>query len=51
MVKMDYDFILVGLTSGGPKALYQIIDKFDQSLQTPIIIIQNLPVGFDKIFC
>lgn len=51
IVKMDYDFILIGLTSGGPKALYQIIDKFDQSLQTPIIIIQNLPVGFDKIFC
>lgn len=48
---MEYDFILIGLTSGGPKALYQIIDKFDQSFKTPIIIIQNLPVGFDKIFC
>lgn len=47
---MSYDFVLIGLTSGGPKALYNIIDKFDQSLNLPIIIVQNLPVGFDKIF-
>lgn len=48
---MNYDFVLIGLTSGGPKALYAIIDKFDDSLKLPIIIIQNLPIGFDKIFC
>jgi len=48
---MSYNFILIGLTSGGPKALYNIIDKFDISFNLPIIIIQNLPIGFDKIFC
>lgn len=47
---MIYDFILFGLTSGGSKALYSIIDKFDSSFEIPIIIIQNLPPGFDKIF-
>lgn len=47
---MNYDFIFVGLTSGGPKALYNIIDKFDSSLNLPLIIVQNLPIGFDKIF-
>ena len=48
---MKYDFILIGLTSGGPKALYSIIDKFNESFNIPIIIIQNLPPGFDTIFC
>jgi two-component system chemotaxis response regulator CheB len=48
---MGYDFILIGITSGGPKALYSIIEKFDESFNLPVIILQNLPVGFDKIFC
>ncbi len=47
---MKYDFVTFVITSGGPKALYSIIDKLDKSFEIPIIIVQNLPVGFDLIF-
>ncbi len=47
---MNYDFILIILTPGGPKAFHEIIDKFDESINLPIIVLQTIPSGYDVIF-
>ncbi|MCX8058546.1 MAG: CheB methylesterase domain-containing protein [Spirochaetes bacterium] len=47
---MKYDLLIIGSSTGGPKALYNIIDKFDRDLNIPILIVQHLPVSFENSF-
>ncbi|MCR4421975.1 MAG: chemotaxis response regulator protein-glutamate methylesterase [Exilispira sp.] len=41
-------FIAIGISTGGPEALRQILPKFNTKI--PIIIIQHMPEGFTKDF-
>jgi len=47
---MNYDILIIGSSTGGPKALYNIIDKFNNELNIPILIVQHLPVSFEASF-
>lgn len=47
---MKYDLLIIGSSTGGPKALYSIIDKFDKNYNIPILIVQHLPVSFENSF-
>lgn len=38
--------IAVGLSTGGPKALEQILPRFRSDFPIPILIVQHMPVGF-----
>lgn len=42
--------IAIGTSTGGPKALQQILPMFPQNLPVPIVIVQHMPVGFTGPF-
>jgi two-component system chemotaxis response regulator CheB len=41
-------FIAIGISTGGPEALRQILPKFNTKI--PIVIVQHMPEGFTKDF-
>jgi two-component system chemotaxis response regulator CheB len=42
------DCIAIGVSTGGPTALYQIIPKLPEDFPAGIVIIQHMPPGFTK---
>lgn len=42
--------VVIGASTGGPKALYKVITKFPANIGVPIFVVQHMPVGFTKAF-
>lgn len=42
--------VLIGASTGGPKALYEVITNLPQDLGVPVLVVQHMPVGFTKAF-
>lgn len=42
--------VVIGASTGGPKALYKVITKFTANMGVPIFVVQHMPVGFTKAF-
>lgn len=42
--------VVIGASTGGPKALYKVITKFPKYMGVPIFVVQHMPVGFTKAF-
>ena len=42
--------IVIGASTGGPKALYTVITSLPENLGIPILIVQHMPAGFTKAF-
>jgi two-component system chemotaxis response regulator CheB len=42
--------VAIGTSTGGPKALEQILPMFPYDLPLPILIVQHMPVGFTAMF-
>jgi two-component system chemotaxis response regulator CheB len=42
--------IAVGISTGGPKALQQILPTLPSDLSTPILVVQHMPAGFTAPF-
>jgi two-component system chemotaxis response regulator CheB len=40
--------IVIGSSTGGPRALQQVIPLFPSNLQVPVLIVQHMPAGFTK---
>lgn len=40
--------IAIGTSTGGPKALQQVITKLPENLNAPVLIVQHMPPGFTK---
>lgn len=40
--------IVIGTSTGGPRALQEVITKIPASVQAPILIVQHMPAGFTK---
>ncbi|MDR1617159.1 MAG: chemotaxis response regulator protein-glutamate methylesterase [Syntrophomonadaceae bacterium] len=40
--------IIIGVSTGGPKALYEILPEFPEKLGAGILIVQHMPAGFTK---
>lgn len=40
--------IVIGTSTGGPRALQDVITKIPASVQAPILIVQHMPAGFTK---
>jgi two-component system chemotaxis response regulator CheB len=38
--------VAIGLSTGGPKVLEQILPKFPEEFPVPILIVQHMPLGF-----
>jgi two-component system, chemotaxis family, protein-glutamate methylesterase/glutaminase len=44
------DAVVIGASTGGPKALYSVITNLPEKLGVPVFIVQHMPVGFTKAF-
>jgi two-component system, chemotaxis family, protein-glutamate methylesterase/glutaminase len=44
------DAVVLGASTGGPKALYSVITKLPANLGVPVFVVQHMPVGFTKAF-
>jgi two-component system, chemotaxis family, protein-glutamate methylesterase/glutaminase len=42
--------IVIGASTGGPKALYTVITALPEKVGVPIFVVQHMPVGFTKAF-
>ena len=42
--------VVIGVSTGGPKALEQILPRFSRDFPVPILIVQHMPVGFTAPF-
>jgi two-component system, chemotaxis family, protein-glutamate methylesterase/glutaminase len=42
--------VVIGASTGGPKALYSVITALPEKLNVPVFIVQHMPVGFTKAF-
>jgi two-component system, chemotaxis family, protein-glutamate methylesterase/glutaminase len=40
--------VLIGTSTGGPRALQEVITKLPSDIQAPILIVQHMPAGFTK---
>lgn len=44
------DAVVIGASTGGPKALYAVITAFPEKLGVSVFVVQHMPVGFTKAF-
>lgn len=42
--------VVIGASTGGPKALYAVITAMPERLGVPVFVVQHMPVGFTKAF-
>ena len=49
VIRPTNSLIVIGASTGGPKALYQILPRLERNIP-PIIIVQHMPKGFTKNF-
>lgn len=40
--------VLIGTSTGGPRALQEVITRIPKDIQAPILIVQHMPAGFTK---
>ncbi|MGG0657954.1 chemotaxis response regulator protein-glutamate methylesterase [Rummeliibacillus pycnus] len=40
--------VLIGTSTGGPRALQEVITRLPQNIPAPILIVQHMPAGFTK---
>ncbi|KGR80336.1 protein-glutamate methylesterase/protein-glutamine glutaminase [Ureibacillus manganicus] len=46
--KVSKKVVLIGTSTGGPRALQEVITKLPQEIPAPILIVQHMPKGFTK---
>ncbi len=46
--KIGRKIVLIGTSTGGPRALQEVITKIPKTIQAPILIVQHMPAGFTK---
>ena len=46
--KGKIDFILIGISTGGPNALHELFKQFPAKLECPVLIVQHMPPMFTQ---
>ena len=41
-------FVMIGTSTGGPRALQEVLTKLPKDIQAPILVVQHMPPGFTK---
>jgi two-component system chemotaxis response regulator CheB len=44
------ELLVIGTSTGGPRALHQLLPQFAEDFPLPIIVAQHMPPGFTKVF-
>ncbi|WP_061320806.1 protein-glutamate methylesterase/protein-glutamine glutaminase [Clostridium botulinum] len=42
--------VVIGASTGGPKALYSVITALPEKIDVPVFVVQHMPKGFTKAF-
>lgn len=45
-----YDVIVIGASTGGPKAIEKLLKELPGDLGVPVLVVQHMPKGFTKSF-
>jgi two-component system, chemotaxis family, protein-glutamate methylesterase/glutaminase len=48
--KGNFDIIVIGISTGGPQALKQVIPRLPKSFPIPIAIVLHMPVGYTDLY-
>lgn len=46
--KSSKKIVLIGTSTGGPRALQEVVTKLPKNIEAPILIVQHMPAGFTK---
>ncbi|MDT9338757.1 chemotaxis response regulator protein-glutamate methylesterase [Trichodesmium erythraeum 21-75] len=46
LLTLKLEIVAIGVSTGGPQALYQLLHKFPASFRVPIVIVQHMPPVF-----
>jgi two-component system chemotaxis response regulator CheB len=47
-LSLDKKVVAIGTSTGGPKALVDVISKLPKEINAPVLIVQHMPEGFTK---
>ena len=50
MTQNNYDVVVIGASTGGPKAIEKVLVELPKDLGVSILIVQHMPKGFTKSF-
>jgi two-component system chemotaxis response regulator CheB len=48
--KGNFDIVVIGVSTGGPQALKQVIPRLPKSFRLPIAIVLHMPVGYTDLY-
>lgn len=49
-VAHNIEAVVIGASTGGPKALYKVITALQDNIGVPVLVVQHMPTGFTKAF-
>lgn len=45
-----YDAVVIGISTGGPQALRQLVPKLPATLPIPVLVVLHMPVGYTELY-
>lgn len=48
ITKTEKTFVIIGTSTGGPRALQEVLTQLPATIKAPILIVQHMPPGFTK---